>query len=101
MARKSHPWFRRSDGWWYVKIKGKPKKLVRGRKNRQAALDRWHELMLETAGNPAVESGQQTVASVIDAYLDHATRDLAPEAVQVDPAPYKTIVGGKDADHNI
>lgn len=79
MARKSHPWFRRSDGWWYVKVKGKQQKLVRGRKSRQAALDRWHELMLEMASNPAVENGQQTVASVIDAYLDHATRELSAE----------------------
>jgi len=45
MARQTHPWFRRSDGWWYIKIDGKLKKLVQGRKNKDAAVDRWHELM--------------------------------------------------------
>jgi integrase len=32
--------------------------------------------MLEVANNPSIESGEQTVASVIDAYLDHAPHDL-------------------------
>jgi integrase len=79
MARQAHPWFRRSDGWWYVKIQGKQTKLARGRKNRQAAVDRWHELVLEIASNPAVGNGEQTVASVIDAYLTHAKRGLTAE----------------------
>ena len=47
MARQAQPWFRRSDGWWYVKIGGKQKKLVQGRKNKDAAVDRWHEIMTE------------------------------------------------------
>ena len=51
MARKARPWFRRSDGWWYV-MSGKQQKLAHGRKNKQAALERWHELMLERASNP-------------------------------------------------
>jgi integrase len=82
MARHAHPWFRRSDGWWYVKIKGKQQKLARGRENREAALGRWHELMLEIASNPAVGITEQTAASVIDAYLTHAKRGLAVETYQ-------------------
>ncbi len=82
MPQHAHPWFRRSDGWWYIKLRGKQQKLARGRKNRQAAIDRWHELMLEVASNPAVGNGEQTVASVIDAYLDHASRELAAETLQ-------------------
>ena len=69
MPRHAHPWFRRSDGWWYIKLGGKLQKLARGRKNRQAAIDRWHELMLEVASNPAVGNGEQTVASVIGTEL--------------------------------
>ena len=38
--------------------------------------------MLEVASNPPVGAGEQTVASVIDAYLDHASRELAAETHQ-------------------
>ena len=76
MARKARPWFRRSDGWWYVCVNGKQQRLAQGRKSKPAALQRWHELELEAAVNPAVGSPDQTVASVIDAYLDHAKHDL-------------------------
>ena len=76
MARKARPWFRRSDGWWYVCMNGKQQRLAQGRRNKRAALQRWHELELEAATNPAIGSPGQTVASVIDAYLDHAKHDL-------------------------
>ena len=76
MARKARPWFRRSDGWWYVCVNGKQQRLAQGRKSKPAALQRWHELELEAAANPSVGSPDQTVASVIDAYLDHAKHDL-------------------------
>ena len=79
MPRKAHPWFRRSDGWWYIKIAGKQHKLARGRKNREAALQRWHELVLEQASNPAPDSSSEsTVASIIDLYLTHTKRLYAP-----------------------
>jgi integrase len=76
MARKARPWFRRSDGWWYVCINGKQRRLAEGRNRKRAALQRWHELELEAAANPSIGSPDQTVASVIDAYLDHAKHDL-------------------------
>jgi len=74
MPRQAHPWFRRSDGWWYIKIDGKQEKLAKGRENRELARHRWHELMLERANNPSAESSEHTVASVIDLYLTHAKR---------------------------
>ena len=82
MSRQAHPWFRRSDGWWYVKINGKQQKLVQGRKNREAAIDRWHEFMTERASNPSPDSRDHTIASVIDLYLIHAKRSLADETYQ-------------------
>jgi integrase len=81
MARKARPWFRQSDGWWYVCIRGKQQRLAQGRKNKGAATQRWHELELEAAANPVVGNPDQTVASIIDAYLDHARYDLDPDTV--------------------
>lgn len=71
MPRKARPWFRKSDGWWYIKIGGQPTKLARGRDKQRLAIERWHELMAERAHNPPVDSPQHTVASVIDLYLSH------------------------------
>lgn len=78
MPRKAHPWFRNSDGWWYIKINGKQEKLVKGKANKSAAVKRWHELMAECARNPSIESDDQTVASVIDLYLNHISKSRAP-----------------------
>ncbi len=77
MARQAHPWFRRSDGWWYVQLGGKQKKLVRGRKNKDAAADRWHELMNELASNPSPDSRNHSVASIIGLYLTHSKRSYS------------------------
>jgi integrase len=78
MARKAHPWFRRSDGCWYIKLNGRQEKLVRGKENRTAAMRRWHELTLEQAANPSAENPEQTVASVIDLFLIYPKRSYAP-----------------------
>jgi integrase len=80
MARHSHPWFRRSDGWWYVKISGKQQKLARGRGSKAEAVQRWHELTLERAANPPADSSEHTVASVIDLYLTHSKRLYASQS---------------------
>lgn len=78
MARQGHPWFRKSDGWWYVKIGGRLHKLARGRENKDAALTRWHELMTERGSNPPLDSPDHTIASIIDLYLAHIERSRAP-----------------------
>lgn len=79
MARKAHPWFRRSDGWWYIKINGRQVKLTQGRRSRQAAMHRWHELILERSANPPPDSQDHTVASVIDLFLAYSKRSYAPQ----------------------
>lgn len=78
MARQAHPWFRRSDGWWYIKINGRSEKLAHGRENRDAAFRRWHELMIERAANPPIDGIDHTVASIIDLFLTHSKRSYAP-----------------------
>ena len=80
MSRRARPWFRRFDGWWYVTINGKAEKLAQGRKSKQAATDRWHELMIERAANPPVDGSDPTVASVIDLHLQHSQRVDAPRS---------------------
>jgi site-specific recombinase XerD len=77
MPRHAHPWYRRSDGWWYVKINGKLAKLARGRQNAPAAIARWHELMAERSLNPPLDSDDHTVASVIELFLTHVKRKYA------------------------
>jgi integrase len=77
MPRIAHPWFRRSDGWWYIKINGKQVKLAHGRESRHAAAARWHDLQAERAKNPPLESPDPTVASIIDTYLTHSKRATA------------------------
>ncbi len=80
MARQAHPWFRRTDGWWYVTVNGKQLKLARGRENKAVAEKNWHELMLVRASNPPADSDEHTVASVIDLFLTHSMRLYAPDS---------------------
>ena len=51
VTEKVRPWFRESDSWWYVtrRVNGKriQIKLARGRQNKAAAYQRFHEVMLE------------------------------------------------------
>jgi integrase len=82
VARKAHPWFRRSDGWWYIKLNGKSEKLARGRENRDAAIRKWHELSLERSANPPADNPDQTVASVIDLFLVYSKRSYAPRTYE-------------------
>ena len=72
MPRSPRPWYRKHDDWWMVQIDGKQVKLAKGRRNRQQAEHKFHELMLQRGKNPAPESGEHTVASIIEAYLTHA-----------------------------
>jgi len=82
MPRRARPWFRRFDRWWYITINGKAEKLAPGRKNKQAAYDRWHELMIEQAANPPIDGAAPTVASVIDLHLVHSQRVDAPRSYE-------------------
>ena len=82
MARKAHPWFRKSEDCWYVKLDGKPVRLVNGRKNGAAAISRWHELMAERAANPVIDAEEHTIASIIELYLAHIESRRAPRTYE-------------------
>ncbi len=70
MARTAKPWYYQQTGWWMAWIDGKKVKLAQGKKSRKQAQDRLDELRYEAAHNPAPESSQQTVASVIERYIE-------------------------------
>ena len=83
MPRKAHPWFRSSDGWWYITIDGSQHKLARGRANREHAIARWHELLAERASNPGIDSADHTVASLTHTGEEIMNLELGDAIVRV------------------
>lgn len=81
MSREPKPWFYRQTGWWMAWIAGRKKKLAKGKKSKQAAKDRLQELLLEARSNPAPENPDQTVASVIETYLEFESGRLAESTI--------------------
>ncbi|MBN8627052.1 MAG: site-specific integrase [Planctomycetes bacterium] len=81
MARKARPWFNAERRCWMVYLGGKKRHLCaadRKTKNPpKEALDRLDELLLEARRNPAPEAKEQTVASVIERYIEVAFPSLA------------------------
>lgn len=76
MARPARPWFSAEKGWWFVHHKGKKVRLAKGKANKKEAEKAFRELLFLEDTNPAPESGEHTVASVIDLYLEHARHHL-------------------------
>jgi integrase len=76
MSRLARPWFYRQTGWWMAYIDSKKVKLVKGKANRPQATVRLRELLHLRDRNPAPESDQPTVASIIELYLAHAANKL-------------------------
>ncbi len=70
MARTAKPWYYQQTGWWMAWIDGEKVKLAEGKKNCKQAQDRLDELRYEAARNPCPEDTQQTVASVIERYIE-------------------------------
>lgn len=81
MARRARPWFRKQTNSWMVCLGGKKVVLAVGRKKRDEAERRFHELILQRVANPHADSDEHTVASIIDLYLTHAERHLAPRTL--------------------
>src|SRR5262245_40960913 len=77
MPRPSkNPWYRRGRGW-YVEWGGRQICLASGPDDaatKAVTVRKFHALMVERAANPPVDGGDPTVASVIDAFLDHDVR---------------------------
>ncbi|MFN0018070.1 MAG: tyrosine-type recombinase/integrase [Pirellulaceae bacterium] len=81
----SEPWFREFDGWWYCHHREngsrRQVKLAKGRDNREAAFDRWAEL--RSGATPKVQHTAETVAYLLDLYLDWCQSNRADGTYQV------------------
>src|SRR4051812_17492062 len=66
MPQTPRPWFRQQTGWWMAQIDRRQLKLAKGRGSRREAERALRELLRLRDANPAPESGDHTVASVID-----------------------------------
>jgi integrase len=83
MPRQAKSWFDKQTGWWTVWLNGKRVRLAEGRKNRRAAREKLQDLQHQARANPLPACGEQTVASVIEAYLAHATGRIADSTLAV------------------
>jgi len=83
MGRTAKPWFYRQTGWWMVWVNGKKVRLAKGKKNKKAAEQRLLEIRFEASKNPAPDSPDQTVASVIETYQGFAKKRLGQGTIQV------------------
>ena len=74
--REANPWFRKFDGWWYVEIAGRQKKLAKGRENRAEAVRQFYLLM---AGTQPVAPSTLTAAEICDLFLRHSEKEHEPD----------------------
>src|SRR5262245_37381587 len=77
MARPHRIWFREQKGYWCVKIGGKQVVLAKGKENKAAAEQRFHEIMAKGARPP--ESVTARTADVIEAFLRHSRIHFAED----------------------
>lgn len=76
-GRPARPWFRDSDGWWYVTSGSKQLRLVRGKDNEGSAHLRWHELMSKSQITEL--SDDNLLKSIFDDYLTAVQLDIVPD----------------------
>ena len=81
MAREPHAWFRQQTGWWMTTINRQKIKLVKGKDKKAEANKKLRELLQLRDLNPSPESGELTVAAVIDLYLTHAKNKLGEQSL--------------------
>ena len=72
------PWFRTSKNAWFVQIDGKQVLLVKGKKNREAAEVRFHEIMLERARRQPVPADPRKILTreICDRFLVFAEQGI-------------------------
>jgi len=81
MARRAKPWFRKADGWWYLRVNGKPQRLVQGEDQADAAETLYHRIL----GQPgrAVVAGWETVKGIVNRFIAHQEKSgAAPRTVE-------------------
>lgn len=76
MPKQPQPWYRAQTDAWMVQVGGRRYVLAKGKRNRPAAHQAFHDLMAQRAKNPPPTAAEPTVASVIECYLDFAGGEL-------------------------
>lgn len=92
MGRRSKPWFRKSDGWWYSTIGARKVRLAEGEGSRKAAELRFHELKAAEGAiptSPLPHSPTITLGALADAHFEGALRGAAADTL----ANYRRYVG--------
>lgn len=79
MPKESKPWFYKQTGWWMTWLGGRKVKLVKGKSNLKSAKEKLADLLHEARHNPHPDSGQATVASIIERYLGVVFPTLSEE----------------------
>ena len=69
MARPRKPWFRTDRDAWFVEVNKRQILLARGKGNKQQAIARFHELMVEFAQRAAILGPSAFVGAVLDEHL--------------------------------
>lgn len=85
MARVAKPWFYKQTGWWMAYVGGRKVKLAQGKANKKAARARLEELRDLAEANPHHDAPResQTVASIIERYMEVVFPTLGPETCKL------------------
>ena len=81
MARPRKLWYRTARQTVHVEIDGEHYPLARDPDNDETWERAWlayHQLMAEILANPPIDAGDQTVASIVDEFLDYSVKRDAP-----------------------
>ncbi|QDU62915.1 hypothetical protein Pan216_37890 [Planctomycetes bacterium Pan216] len=82
MSRTPHPWFRKSKNAWYVCLDGRQILLAKGKANKAAAHQKFHELMTLSATARADQGSSASVAAVCDTFLDWCSKRRRPKTYE-------------------
>src|SRR5262249_5651586 len=99
---RGKPWYRAARDQWYITINRKKEPLfdskgnpIRGRDNRSAAEQAWHELATMAAGpdNGADNEADNEVRTILDLYLqDMERRQVTKKSLDTYTAYFKSFV---------
>ena len=82
MPQSPRPWFRKQTGWWMAQVDHKQEKLAKGKENKRAAEQKLRDILTLRATNSEPESGQLTVAAVIDWDIEFSKSRLASTTLE-------------------
>ena len=92
MPRPNKIWFRKDTGWWMVTIASKKVRLAQGRKNKKAAEQKFHELMLTRHQNP--DAGDPRVVDLVEAFLVYSEKRFPERTNGFQADPRMLVVDG-------